>query len=196
MATRRCAGFYGEAHRRGLRVVGDLTTNHTGVHHEWFTAARADADAEEASYYRFLHHPEEYETWLGVDTLPRLDHRSAALAARLHDGPGSVVARWLREGLDGWRIDVANMTGRSGQVDLALDVARRLRATATAERADPWVLAEHCFGRRRRPARRRLALRSWTTPGSPDPSGRGWSTTTRCRLSPTSSSASPSASPA
>ena len=31
----------------------------------------------------------------------------------------SVVARWLREpfNLDGWRIDVANMTGRQGVHD-------------------------------------------------------------------------------
>ena len=28
------------AHDRGLRVVGDLTTNHTGAAHEWFVAAR------------------------------------------------------------------------------------------------------------------------------------------------------------
>ena len=54
-----------------------------------------------------------------------------------------MVARWLRAGLDGWRIDVANMTGRHGEQDLAHDVARTLTATARAARPDAWVLAEH-----------------------------------------------------
>ena len=29
------------AHARGLRVLGDLTSNHTGDTHEWFRAAQA-----------------------------------------------------------------------------------------------------------------------------------------------------------
>ena len=31
-----------EAHRRGIRVIGDLTSNHSGDAHEWFRAAQAD----------------------------------------------------------------------------------------------------------------------------------------------------------
>jgi alpha-glucosidase len=45
--------------------------------------------------------------------------------------------------VDGWRIDVANMTGRLGDLDVAHDVARTARATAEALRADPLVIAEH-----------------------------------------------------
>ncbi|WP_299036176.1 glycoside hydrolase family 13 protein [uncultured Pseudokineococcus sp.] len=133
------------AHARGMRVMGDLTTNHTGVEHPWFRAAAADRSSEEAGYYRFLDDdPIGYETWLGVDTLPKLDHTSAALRARLVDGPGSVVAEHLRRGLDGWRIDVANMTGRLGADDLAVEVARLARATAHAVSPGAWMLAEHC----------------------------------------------------
>ena len=131
------------AHARGLRVMGDLTTNHTGDAHEWFLAARADAASPEAGFYSFDEHPERYASWLGVTSLPKLDQSSAELRARLYDGPGSVVARWLEAGLDAWRIDVANMTGRAGAQDLAHDVARTLVATARAVRPDAWVLAEH-----------------------------------------------------
>ena len=131
------------AHARGLRVIGDLTTNHTGDGHEWFTRAQADPASEEAGYYRFHDHPGRYESWLGVRSLPKLDHTSTGLRRRLYDGPQSVVARWLRAGLDGWRIDVANMTGRLGSDDLAHAVARCLRRTLVAERADAWLLAEH-----------------------------------------------------
>jgi alpha-glucosidase len=50
--------------------------------------------------------------------------------------------RWL-DALDGWRIDVANMTGRRGADDFALSVARRMRAAVTAARPDALLLAEH-----------------------------------------------------
>ena len=131
------------AHRAGLRVLGDLTANHTGVHHEWFRRAQADPGSEESGYYRFREHPHDYESWLGVPTLPSLDHASPALRRRLYGGDGSVVARWLRAGLDGWRMDVANMTGRSGASDLTHDVARAVRAAVVAQRPDAWLLAEH-----------------------------------------------------
>jgi alpha-glucosidase len=131
------------AHRRGIRVVGDLTLNHTGSQHAWFRRAVADAASPEAGYYVFEHHPDRYESWLGVPSLPKLDHRSQELRRALYDGPGSVVARWLDRGLDGWRIDVANMVGRLGAVDLAHEVARTVRATMAAGYEDAWLLAEH-----------------------------------------------------
>ncbi|NYG56606.1 alpha-amylase family glycosyl hydrolase [Nocardioides perillae] len=130
------------AHARGLRVVGDLTTNHTGDHHDWFLKAQADPASPERGFYRFRDDG-SYESWLGIDSLPKLDHGSAELARRLYDGDASVVARWLRAGLDGWRIDVANMTGRMGADDHAHRVAQALRRTIDAVRPDAWLLAEH-----------------------------------------------------
>ncbi len=137
------------AHARGLRVLGDLTTNHTGSGHEWFTAAQADADSVEAGFYRFTEHPHGYASWLTVPSLPKLDHASPELRRRLITDPDSVVARWLRPpvDLDGWRIDVANMTGRLGVDDRAHEVARAVRAAMAAVDADDgrqrWLLAEH-----------------------------------------------------
>ncbi|MDQ4029463.1 MAG: glycoside hydrolase family 13 protein [Actinomycetota bacterium] len=101
------------AHARGLRVLGDLTTNHTGVGHEWFDERRP--------FYYF--DGERYESWLGVPSLPKLDWRSEELRERMV----AVARRWLEEGLDGWRIDVANMTGRHRDHDLTLEIARELR---------------------------------------------------------------------
>ncbi len=127
-----------EAHARGLRVLGDLTSNHTGDTHEWFLRAASDPDAEERSFFYFAADG-SHEGWKGHGTLPKLDHTARALGERFD----AVVARWLEFGLDGWRIDVANMTGRHGEVDLARDVAREIRRTAVGIRADALVLAEH-----------------------------------------------------
>ena len=76
------------------------------------------------------------------------------------EGPDSVVARWLRPpyAVDGWRIDVANMTGRLRDIDVDHEVAARPCARTAADparrrlgdrRAQP-----RCLRRRRR---RRLA---------------------------------------
>jgi alpha-glucosidase len=133
------------AHARGIRVLGDLTTNHTGNRHAWFRAAQADRTAPQAQYYTFHQHPDAYLGWLGHRTLPKLDWRSEPLRDAFLRGPESVVGRWLRAPfeLDGWRIDVANMTGRYREIDEAHSVAREIRATMRAVRADGWLLAEH-----------------------------------------------------
>jgi alpha-glucosidase len=119
------------AHARGLRVLGDLTLNHTGDRHEWFPAER-----------EFFHFDDElphgYVSWFGVKSLPKLNWGSAALRGRMQ----TVARRWLDAGLDGWRIDVANMTGRHADADLAHDAARAIRGVV---RPDHLLVAEHGY---------------------------------------------------
>lgn len=131
-------------HARGWRILGDLTTNHTGDTHEWFRRAVADPTAPERSYYCFDEQG-GYESWMGHHTLPKVNHLDPTLRAAFVEGPDSIVARWLRPpfDLDGWRIDVANMTGRLGATDVNQDVARGVRRTAEEVRPDPLVIGEH-----------------------------------------------------
>jgi alpha-glucosidase len=117
------------AHERGLRVLGDLTTNHTGVGHEWFKA-------REPFYFFDDSLPYGYAAWLGVPSLPKLDWGSEELRRRML----AVARRWLDAGLDGWRIDVANMTGRLGEVDINAEVARALRGVLGP---DDLLVGEH-----------------------------------------------------
>lgn len=134
--------------RAGIRLICDITLNHTGDHHEWFRAACRDPESTEAEFYVFDRHPDRYESWLGVSSLPKLDHQAPALATRLHDGPGSAMGRWLRApfSLDGWRVDVANMTGRLGPVDVNAQVQRAARRTVDAATDGcGWLVAEHFF---------------------------------------------------
>jgi len=139
------ASLVSAAHARDIRVIGDITLNHTGVHHDWFTTAAADPEAIERGFYFFDEsQPGGYVAWHGVRTLPKLDHRSAALRERFYDGPASVIARYLREpfGLDGWRVDCANTTGRFGYLDDNHTVAHLTRSTMSI---DEWLVAEHCY---------------------------------------------------
>src|SRR4029453_10514304 len=100
-----------------------------GVPHPWFVAARADAGAPTAGYYVFRERPDDYESWLGVRSLPKLDYRDDALRDAMYAGGDAVLRHWLRPpfSIDGWRIDVANMLGRLGPHQLGPDVARGMR---------------------------------------------------------------------
>ena len=132
------------AHARGMRVIGDFTTNHTGVTHEWFQTALADPNSPEHDFY--LWEPDGkfgYATWLGVRTLPKLNFASEALFERLFGDEG-VIRTWLRApyGLDGWRVDVGNMTGRYRDQDHYHQVARAMRAAVDAE-GEKYLVVEH-----------------------------------------------------
>jgi alpha-glucosidase len=118
------------AHARGMRVVSDLTTNHTGDKHEWFVAGERDL-------YLFSENG-DYESWWGVKSLPKLNWLSDDLRSRLQ----AVTRKWLQEpyDLDGWRVDVANMSGRTGETDVNREVAPTLRA---ALEDDSILVAEH-----------------------------------------------------
>ena len=132
-----------QAHEDGVRVIGDITLNHCGRTHPWFAAAQ-DPAAPERDYFRF--DPDlqyGYECWFDVPTLPKFDHTSSGLRDRLVRDEASPVRRWLREGLDGWRVDVANMAGRMGSVDVTHEFARDVRAAMAAEGGDTLLLAEH-----------------------------------------------------
>jgi alpha-glucosidase len=139
------------AHERGMRVLGDLTTNHVGDRHPWFLAARNGAGGPEKKFFTFDDRLEHgYESWYGVPSLPKLDYRSEELRKRIYGHGASVVARWLEPpySLDGWRIDVANMTGRLHDLDVAAEVADGVVATALAARPDALVVAEHAHDAR------------------------------------------------
>jgi alpha-glucosidase len=130
-------------HARGWRLIGDITTNHCGDAHEWFATASSDATAVEREMF-YVDDAGDYESWLGVRSLPKFNWRSPLLRHRLA-GPDAVLARWLRPpyGLDGWRVDVANMTGRCGALDDAHEVAAMVRAAVTGARPDALLVAEH-----------------------------------------------------
>ncbi len=130
-------------HARGWRILGDLTTNHCGDDHPWFTAALGDKEAPERGRFWFTDEEPGYETWMGVASLPRFDWSDGGLAHDMVDGHEAIVRRWLRFGLDGWRVDVANMTGRRREADLTREIAARIGGAVAAERPDGLLVAEH-----------------------------------------------------
>jgi alpha-glucosidase len=136
------ASLVGAAHARGLRVVGDLTLNHVGDRHDWFVAARNGRAPERDFFFFDESLPSGYESWLGVASLPKLDWRSEELRRRML----AILRRWVEPpfSLDGWRIDVANMTGRRRDLDANHEVAHAVRAAV----GDGLLVGEHAHDAR------------------------------------------------
>jgi alpha-glucosidase len=82
-----------------------------------------------------------------VSSLPWLDYRSVELRRRMIDGDDAILRRWLRPpfAADGWRVDVANMLGRRGAVQLGAEVARAMRRAVKETRPDAYLVGENFY---------------------------------------------------
>jgi alpha-glucosidase len=133
------------AHERGMKVMGDFTTNHTGDTHEWFLAAGGPDGPQTVEHGFYIWEGDDYVSWLGVKSLPKLNHLNTELRRRLFEDKTGVVRKWLAGsgGLDGWRVDVANMTGRWRDVDVNHDVARQMRRAMARWAPEALLVGEH-----------------------------------------------------
>ncbi len=133
--------------RAGLRLILDVTPNHAGDRNVWFKAAQEDANAPTAEYFTFIDHPDHYESWLGHKTLVKLNYQSEKLRDAMYRAPDSVMRRWLHEPyrIDGWRMDVANMTARQGAAQLGHKVWREMRKAIKGDNPQAYLLGEDFF---------------------------------------------------
>ncbi len=129
----------------GMRYILDIVPNHVGYWHPWFQKARQDITSPEADFFTFQQHPDQYESWLGVWLLPKLNYQSDLLRKRIYAGEQSAFRRWLRPpySADGWRVDVANMLARQGPVHLAEEVNRSIRQAVKETRAEAYLMGEN-----------------------------------------------------
>ncbi len=126
------------AEKLGIKVMGDLTTNHCGAGHPWLKERRE-------FFYWDSTIPHGYVGWWGLASLPKLNFGSSALQREMYLGANSIVKKWLREpfGMAGWRIDVGNMTGRNGIDDFNREISRGIRRAMDEVAPDAWLVAEN-----------------------------------------------------
>jgi alpha-glucosidase len=131
----------------GMRLILDIVPNHCGILHPWFQAAQADSNLPQADYFTFHRHPDQYESWLGVHTLPKLNYRSTELRRAMYQNPDSILRRWLQPpySIDGWRLDVANMLARQGADQMGAEVGQGMRQAIKGENPAAYILGEHFF---------------------------------------------------
>ncbi|KAA3655989.1 MAG: maltodextrin glucosidase [Chloroflexi bacterium] len=133
--------------QRTMHTILDIVPNHCGYWHHWFQAAQLDANAPEADFFTFTNHPDEFESWLGVWMLPKLNYQSEELRRRIYEGVNAVFRRWMRPpfAIDGWRVDVANMLGRQGDIQIGTEVTRGIRQAVKETRSDAYLMGENFF---------------------------------------------------
>ena len=138
--------FSEAAHKAGFRIMGDLTTNHCGAGHRWIQRALQSKRAKEREFFYWDPSiPHGYEGWWGLASLPKLNYNSLRLRELMFSGKNSVVRKWLNPpfSMDGWRIDVGNMTGIYKDQNLNKVVSNGIRDAMDETNPDAWLVAEN-----------------------------------------------------
>ena len=99
----------------GVRVILDGVFNHTGDDSRYFnrygkydsTGAYQAENSPYHDWYCFDRFPDDYKSWWGIEILPKLNPSSEACRTFLA-GAGGVAETYIKKGIGGWRLDVAD----------------------------------------------------------------------------------------
>ena len=141
------------AHGLGMRVVLDISINHTGTAHRWFNRDCVFWPESEGAYhdpasplrdYYFFGPDNSYQGWAGHANLPTLNYTSQALRDVIYRGPDAVLRKWLRPpySIDGWRFDVADVFGKNDGLQLAHELWPQIRRAIREENPQAYILGE------------------------------------------------------
>ncbi len=130
-----------KANEHGISVILDGVFSHTGDDSKYFNKyGRYDSlgayQSKESSYYswyKFDKWPNKYDSWWGIDILPEVQEDEPSYIEYI-TGENGIARRWLRCGIRGWRLDVADELP-----DAFLDA---FRAAVKSETPDALILGE------------------------------------------------------
>ena len=140
-------------HENGMKLILDISINHTGIAHKWFNrdgawfdksvGAYNNPDSAERGFY-FFGKKNSYHGWLGVPTLPTLNYTSEALRDVIYRAEDSVLKKWLKPpySIDGWRFDVADVFARNDEIQLSHELWPEIRKSIRSVNPQAYILAE------------------------------------------------------
>lgn len=104
-----------EAKKRNIHIIFDGVFNHTGANSIYFNkndtynslGAYQSKESPYYEWYNFRSYPDDYECWWDVKILPRVNSNCQSYQDYIL-GDGGVVEKWMKKGIDGFRLDVAD----------------------------------------------------------------------------------------
>lgn len=125
----------------GISVILDGVFSHTGCDSKYFNmysnydtvGAFNSKSSPYFSWYKFVDYPNEYHSWWGIKLLPEIIEEDKNYREYIC-GKNGILRKWLRCGIKGWRLDVADELP-----DIFLD---DLRKAVKAENKDAVIIGE------------------------------------------------------
>ncbi len=127
--------------KRGMRLILDGVFNHTGDDSVYFNkygrytglGAYQGKASKYYEWYDFICFPDNYSCWWGVKILPAINKQSESFRNFIC-GEKGVIRHYLKKGVDGWRLDVAD--------ELSDEFLNALRKAAKTEKKDSVIIGE------------------------------------------------------
>ncbi len=130
-----------EAEKLGISVILDGVFSHTGDDSIYFNkygrygdgGAYNDQNSPYFKWFKFLNWPDKYHSWWGVLTLPETVEEEPSFDEYI-TGENGVIRYWMRKGVKGWRLDVAD--------ELPDSILDNIRSAIKTENPDGFLLGE------------------------------------------------------
>lgn len=130
-----------ELKKRDMHIILDGVFNHTGADSLYFNkfdnydsiGAYQSKASPYYDWFDFKKHPDDYLCWWGVKILPCIKKDSKNFREFIC-GKNGVAAHYLKKGVDGWRLDVAD--------ELSSEFLDQLRSTAREINDTSYILGE------------------------------------------------------
>ncbi len=134
--------FIEEAKKEGISVILDGVFSHTGADSKYFNkygnfdekGAYQSKDSKYFGWYNFENFPDKYDCWWGFDTLPNVNEVNPDYLDYILRNKDSIVKRWIKKGVMGWRLDVAD--------ELPDEFIKELRKAVKEENKDTMIIGE------------------------------------------------------
>lgn len=125
----------------GISIILDGVFSHTGCDSKYFNIYSNYDDvgaynSKESPYYpwyKFINWPDEYHSWWGIKLLPEVIEETPEYREYIC-GKNGILRKWLKCGISGWRLDVADELP-----DVFLDDLRR---AVKGENSDAVIIGE------------------------------------------------------
>lgn len=101
--------------RYGISIILDGVFSHTGCDSRYFNmygtydtvGAYNSKESPYFDWYKFIDYPNDYHSWWGIKLLPEIIEENESYREYIC-GKNGIIRKWLKCGISGWRLDVAD----------------------------------------------------------------------------------------